>query len=158
MTIQDVPTFRRELQETALVLGTQCDEDRAEAYWEALKDIHLDVFERACAEGRKEWRRFPVPSSIREVAERIRPSIYRPPPPRVTEDNELLFHCLNCQDTGLQPVRTADRRPIRFDAMTGSHADYAMRRCQCRESNPGIQARWAAMKRIAAPATQRWGG
>ena len=158
MTASDVPVFRREVQKLASVLGGDCGDERMDGYWESLKDIPLDVFERACAEGRREWKRFPVPVSIREIAERVKPSVYKPQPPKFTEDNQPIFACIDCQDTGLQPVRKADRTPIAFHEMVGSHADYAMRRCPCRESNHVIQARWAAMRRIAAPPTNRWGG
>jgi hypothetical protein len=158
MTIQDVPAFRKGLESLARVLGNECSEDRAEGYWEALKDLPLEILTRTFFEGQKEWKRFPVPALIREVAERIKPSVYRPEPPRFTDDHQPIFECLNCQDTGLQPIQIDSGRPIVFQDMAGSHANYKMRRCQCRSANGVIQRRWAAMKRIAAPATQRWGG
>lgn len=60
MTGMDRMVFIRIMSELAEIYNADVSEQRTDAYWEALKDVPLSVFEKASRVGAKEWRRFQI--------------------------------------------------------------------------------------------------
>lgn len=146
MTGMDRMVFIRIMSELAEIYNADVSEQRTDAYWEALKDVPLSVFEKASRVGAKEWRRFPVPAAILEVCDRVSPAVsaaIATAPPGLSEFD---VWCRDCEDTGWRPVVRTTRVPVAIADTIGNWSDYAVRPCPCRETNPQYQRQRAKPK------------
>lgn len=72
MTDADRPQFARVLAVLSQAFNESVSEQRAEAYWIALRDLDLDLFEAAAFEAMKTLEWFPKPVQLRELLDGAR--------------------------------------------------------------------------------------
>lgn len=129
----------------AELLGEALSEVRLEGYLAALEDVPTPALQAGLRHAARTSQWFPKPAELRRavdaalasqrVLDKAREQVVR------DDDWRVAHHCTVCADSGLAYVRKSDGATVPHSQVVGSHADWAMRPCVCRERNPVIAQR-----------------
>lgn len=144
----------RELLRLAAARGRKLDDEAADSALALLDDLPSADLLAALEFSARKDRYFPDVPSIRKAVSLARLEADRrgseglsPSVAAALASGEL--HCRTCEDTGWQWVAKVTGKAQR-EPPTGTHADYQVRPCVCRGSNPLYQAKRAREARKTA--------
>jgi hypothetical protein len=135
----------RMLAALAEVFGEDLGDTRLEAYLLALQDVPLAALRTGCQQVIRASTWFPKPAELRRAVDAALASqrLLETAQQQVVRDDDwrVAHHCQLCADSGLAYVRKRDGATVPHSQVTGSHADWGVRPCMCRERNPVIAQR-----------------
>jgi hypothetical protein len=129
----------------AEVFGEAMTDGRMEGYLAALADVPLAALKQGLQHATRALTWFPKPAELRRAVdaalgaqrllEAARGQVVR------DDDWRVAHHCQICEDLGMAYVRKSDGATVPRRLVVGSHADWGVRPCVCRGTNPVIAQR-----------------
>ena len=129
---------------------------RLEGYLAALEDVPTPALQAGLRHAARTCQWFPKPAEVRRavdaalasqrVLDKAREQVVR------DDDWRVAHHCQICADTGWAYVRRGTQAVVPFGQVVGSHADWAVRPCVCRDHNPVIRERCQRVTRYGEEA------
>lgn len=135
----------RMLQAFAELFAEGMSEVRLEGYLAALEDVPTDALAQGLRQASRACQFFPKPSEIRAAVDTALATdrVLAKARAQVVDDEDwrVAHSCTVCADSGMAYSRKGTRAIVPHSQVTGSHADWEMRLCVCRDRNPVIQQR-----------------
>lgn len=135
----------RMLAALAEIFSEDLGDARMEAYLLALSDVPLDALRLGLQQAIRSATWFPKPAELRRAVDAAVASqrLLSQAQQQVVADDDwrVAHHCVTCADSGLAYSRKGSTAIVPHSAVYGSHAEWVMRPCVCRATNPVIQRR-----------------
>jgi hypothetical protein len=129
----------------AEVFGEAITDGRMEGYLAALADVPLASLKLGLQHATRTLTWFPKPAELRRAVDAALASqrLLETAKQQVVRDEDwrVAHHCQLCADSGMAYVRKSDGATVPHSQVVGSHADWGVRPCVCRERNPVIAQR-----------------
>lgn len=140
----------------AKIFGEAMDDIRLEGYLAALEDVPTPALQAGLRHAARTCQWFPKPAEVRRavdaalasqrVLEKAREQVVR------DDDWRVAHHCQICADSGMAYVRRGTQEVVPHGQVVGSHADWAVKPCVCRDHNPVIRERCQRVTRYGEEA------